>query len=185
VPEVKVSTVVSASCEDVYDLLEDLSRRPAFTDHYLKDFRLARPDPRGKGASARFLMARRLLGERAEIRITETDRPHRLVEAGRMGRRGRSEISTVYELEPDGERCRLRVTTLLDPKTGVDRFRQRGAGRWLKRNTKKALARLRRLFEDPADGPPPRVSIAGYEPHTAPRFGDHVQGPTKTATADG
>lgn len=184
-PEVKVSTVVSAPCEDVFDLLEDLSRRPSFTDHYLKDFRLARPDPRGVGASARFLIARRFWGERAEIRITESDRPQRLVEAGRIGRRGRSEISAVYELEPDGERCRLRVTTRLEPKTAVDRFRQRGAGRWLKKNGKKALSRLRRLLEDPAKDPPPRVTIAGYEPHTAPRFGDHVQGPTEAAAADG
>ena len=184
-PEVNVSTVVSASCEEVFDVLEDLSRRPAFTDHYLKDFRLARPDPRGVGASARFLMARRFWGERAEIRITESERPRRLVEGGGLGRRGRSEISTVYELEPDGDGCRVRVTTRLTPTTAVDRFRQRGAGRWVKRNTKKSLNRLRRLLEDPAKGPPPRVTIAGYESHTAPRFGDHVQGPTKTAAADG
>ena len=184
-PEVKVSAVVSASCEDVFALLEDLSRRPAFTDHYLKDFRLARPDPVGVGASARFLVARRFWGERAEVRITEADCPRRLVEAGQLGRRGRSEISTVYDLEPDGERCRLRVTTRIEPKTSVDRFRQRGLGRWLKRRTKKALSRLRRVLEDPAQGPPQRVGIAGYEPHTAPRFGDHVQGPTRTAPADG
>jgi ribosome-associated toxin RatA of RatAB toxin-antitoxin module len=87
VREVKVSTVISASCEDVFDLVEDLSRRPSFTDHYLKDFRLARSNPRGLGASARFLLARRVFSERAETRIVECDRPRRVVEEGRIGRR--------------------------------------------------------------------------------------------------
>jgi len=184
--EVKVSTVISASCEDVFDLLEDFSRRPAFTDHYMKDFRLARPNPCGEGASARFLLDRRIFSERAELRIVESDRPRRIVEEGRVGRRGRSTLSAVYELEPDADGgCRVSLSTRSEPKTAVDRLRQRGAHRWVRHNTKKALDRLRRLLEEPSDGPPQRVTVAGYERHTAPRFGDHVQGPQKTAAADG
>jgi uncharacterized protein YndB with AHSA1/START domain len=185
VREVKVSTVISASCEDVFDVLEDLSQRPAFSDHYLKDFRLSRANPRGTGATARFLFARRIFAERAEIRILECERPHRIVEEGSVGRLGRSSLSAVYELQPEASGCRVELTTSSEPKTAVDRLRQRGARRWIHRNTKKALTRLRKLLEDPGSGPSERVTVAGYEPHTAPRFGDHVRGPQKTAAADG
>lgn len=178
--------MISVPCEDVFDLLEDLSRRPAFTDHYLKDFRLARSNPRGEGASARFLLDRRIFSERAETRIVECERPRRIVEEGRVGRRGRSTLSAVYELqpEPDGG-CRVEQTTRSEPKTAVDRLRQRGAHRWIRRNAKKALGRLRRLLEEPSAGSPQRVTVAGHEPHTGPRFGDHVERPKKTAAADG
>ncbi len=181
-----MSTVISAPCEDVFDLVADLSHRPAFADHYLKDFRLARPNPRGMGASARFLLNRRIFSERAEIRITECDRPRRIVEEGRVGRRGRSGLSAVYEFhaEPGGG-TRVELITASEPKTAVDRFRQRGAHRWIRRGTKTALERLRRIFEEPAEGALQRVTVAGFEPHTAPRFGDHVQVPGKTAATDG
>ena len=184
--EVKVSTVISASCEEAFDLIQDLSRRPAFTDHYLKDFRLARSNPRGEGAAARCLLDRALLGERAEIRIVRCERPRTVVEEGSLGRRGRSKLSSVYELTAEGDgRCRVEFTTRAEPGTAMDRLRQRGAHRWLRRQSNKAMKRLRRLLEEPSSGPPSRVTIAGYEPHTAPRFGDHVQGPTKAAAADG
>jgi uncharacterized protein YndB with AHSA1/START domain len=183
--EVKVETVIKASCEEVFDVLEDLSQRPAFSDHYMKDFRLSRANPRGEGATARFLLDRRIFPDRAEIRIAECERPHRIVETGCVGRLGRSTISAQYELQPDSDGCRLQLTTSSEPKTSVDRLRQRGAHRWVRRNTKKALDRLRDLLEDPPAGPTQRVTVAGYEPHTAPRFGDHVQAPSKTAAADG
>lgn len=183
--EVKVSTVISASCEDVFDVVSDLSRRPAFTDHYMKDFRLARSNPKGCGASARFLLDRRLFSERAEIRITDCERPRRMAEEGRLGRRGRSTLAAVYELQPADGGCRIEVTTSSEPKTAVDRLRQRGLQRWVRRRTKKSLDRLRRLLEEPSAEVPERVTVAGYEPHTAPRFGDHVRGPRKTTAADG
>jgi uncharacterized protein YndB with AHSA1/START domain len=183
--EVKVSTVISAPCEDVFDLVSDLSRRPGFTDHYLKDFRLARPDPQGIGASARFLLGRRLFGDRAEIRITECDRPRRIVEEGRLGRRGRSSLSATYEFEREDGGCRVELTTRTEAKTGVDRLRHRGLPSWLRRHTKKSLDRLRRLLEEPTAEAPEQVTVAAYEPHTAPRFGDHVRAPRKTTAGDG
>ena len=184
--QVKVSTVISAPCEDVFDLVADLSHRPAFTDHYLKDFRLSRSNPRGAGASARFLLDRPVFAERAELSITECDRPHRIVEEGRVGRRGRSSLSAVYEFRAEpGGRTHVELTVASEPKTAVDRFRQRGAHRWIRRKAKTALGRLRRIFEEPDGGALERVTVAGFEPHTAPRFGDHVQVPRKTAATDG
>ena len=184
--EVKVDTVISSSCEEVFDVVSDLSRRPAFSDHYLEDFRLARPDPQGVGASARFLLGRRFLGDRGEIRITRCERPHLIEEEGRVGRRGRSTIAFVYELRPsDDGGCRIELTTRTNAGTAVDRFRQRGMPSWLRRRTGKALDRLRKLLEEPASDAGGRVTVAGYEPHTAPRFGDHVRAPRKTTATDG
>jgi len=42
--EVTVSTVISAPREDVFDFVCDLAARPAYTDHYMRDYRLAREE---------------------------------------------------------------------------------------------------------------------------------------------
>ncbi len=68
----------------------------------------------------------------------------------------------------------MELTTYSEPKTAVDRLRQRGAHRWIKRQSKKALVRLRRIFEEPQNEELPRASIAGYDAANAPRFGAHV-----------
>lgn len=184
-PDVTVSTVISAPPEAVFDLVADLSARPAFTDHYMQDFRLARANPRGHGAAARFLLRRRLFKDYAEISISECERPRRIVEEGRLGRRGRSRLSSVYEFAEESGGTRVRLTVSNEPKTAVDRLRQRALPGWLKRQSKRALDRLRRIFEEPHDGALERVRVAGSEPHTAPRFGAHVTVPGKTAAGDG
>ena len=53
----------------------------------------------------------------------------------------------------------------------MDRLRELGAAGWVRRQTSKALNRLRLIFEDPPSGDLKRASIAGYEPDKAPRFG--------------
>ena len=184
-PDVTVSTVISAPREAVFDLVADLSARPAFTDHYMKDFRLARANPRGLGAAARFLLARRVFKDYAEISISECERPNRIVEEGRVGRRGRSRLSTVYEFAEEQGGTRVEVTVSSDPKTAVDRLRQRGLPGWIKRQSGRALERLRRILEEPQDGALQRVTVAGSEPHTAPRFGAHVTVPGKAAAGGG
>jgi hypothetical protein len=184
-PEVTVSKVISAPRGAVFDLVGDLSVRPSFTDHYMKDFRLARANPRGLGAAARFQLRRRFFKDYAEIVISEYDRPNRIAEEGRVGRRGRSRLDTVYEFtEEEGGTC-VRVTVSSEPTTGVDRTRQRSLPGWLKRHTGRGLDRLSRIFEEPRDGQLIRVDVAGSEPHTAPRFGGHVTVPGKAAAGDG
>jgi hypothetical protein len=39
---ITLQTVISAPREQVFELLGDLSRRVAWCDHYMKDYRLAR-----------------------------------------------------------------------------------------------------------------------------------------------
>ena len=95
--EVTVSTVISAPREQVFDYVCDLAARPSYTDHFMRDYRLARVDPVGVGAAARFLLKAPLAKEYAELQITEADRPRQIIEEIRVGRRGAT------------ARCRLRV----------------------------------------------------------------------------
>ena len=93
---------------------------------------------------------------------------------GRVGIRGRSRLVAIYDFIPESGATRVELTTYSEPKTWVDRIRQRGAHRWIRRQSNKALKRLRRIFEEPTDGELSRVGIAGYDPAKAPRFGAHV-----------
>ena len=172
--QVTVNIVISAPREQIFDFVADLSRRPAYCDHYLKDYRLARANPVGKGAAARFLLDGPVFNERADLAIVEVNRPRRIVEEGRVGIRGRSRLIAIYDFVPEGSATRVELTTYSEPKTAVDRLRQRGAHRWIRRQSKKALVRLRKIFEEPQDRALPRASIAGYDPAKAPRFGAHV-----------
>ena len=123
---VTVHAVISAPREEIFDLLADLSRRPAWTDHWLGEYRLARANPVGLGAAARFAIDPPLRPRQwAEISIAEIDRPRRIVEAGRIGRIGRSEFTAVYELEAAGPGAtRVSMTTWTDPGHPMDALRE-------------------------------------------------------------
>lgn len=184
--QVTVETVISAPREDVFDFVGDLSLRPSFADHYLKDYRLARANPVGKGAAARFLLDTPVFSERAGIQITEYDRPRRIVEEGGVGRRGRSRLVAVYDFTSEaGGTTRVEMTTFSEPGNWVDRFKHTGAHRWIRRQSKKALKRLKEQLEEPGRKELKRVTVAGYEPVKAPRFGAHVPVEHETAPADG
>ena len=173
--QVTVHASISAPREEIFDFVADLAGRPAYTDHYLRDYRLARPNAYGLGAAARFLLKAPLAKEYGELTIVECDRPKRIVEEVRIGRLGRNRSVAVYEFVPEsGGVTRVELTTYSDPATAIDRLKQVGAAGWMKRQTKTALERLRKLFEEPPDGPPPRASVAGYEPLKAARFGSRT-----------
>lgn len=172
--EVTVSTIISAPREEVFDFVCDLAGRPAYTDHFMHDYRLARVQPIGVGAAARFKLDAPLSNQYAELTITEADRPRRIIEEIRVGRRGRNRSVAVYDFTRESAGVtRVELTTFSEPATKVDRFREIGAAGWMRRKTRKSLDRLRMLFEEPPKGPPKRASIAGYEPDKAARFGAH------------
>lgn len=170
--QVTVDVHISAPRERVFDVVADLGARPAFTDHYLGDYRLARINPYGLGAAARFELRAPLAREYAELSIVEFDRPRRIVEDVRVGRRGRNRSLAVWEfLEEAGGLTHVELTTYSEPATLIDRLKEIGAAGWVKRQTKLALERLRLIFEDPPEGELARVTVAGYEPQKAARFG--------------
>jgi uncharacterized protein YndB with AHSA1/START domain len=171
VRQVTVATTISAPREAVYDFVADLAARPAYTDHYQEDYRLARANPVGKGAAARFKMR----GQYAELSIREADRPRQIVEDMRVGRRGRNRAVAVYDFIPEaGGLTRVELTSYGEPATPIDRLKELGLTGWVKRNTKKSLERLRLVFEDPPKQPLARATVAGFEPAKSARFGAHT-----------
>ncbi len=171
---VTVDTVISASREAVFDFLGDLANHVAFTDHFMSDFRLARLNSEGLGAAARFRLENPGPKQWAEVQFTVFERPRLIVEEGRSGRWGRNKFWTVWELSPEGKGTRVELTFRSEPGTRWDSFKEAlGARRWVKAQNKAALARLRKVFEDPRDEPLARATVAGLEPMTLPRFGAH------------
>ena len=160
--EVTVSTTISAPREDIFDFVCDLAARPAYTDHFMDDYRLARVQPVGVGAAARFRLDAPLANEYAELTITKADRPRQIIEEIRVGRRGRSRSVAVYDFTRESAGVtRVELTTFSEPATMVDRFRQFGAAGWIRRKTNKSLDRLRMIFEEPQRVPPKRVDHRG------------------------
>jgi uncharacterized protein YndB with AHSA1/START domain len=173
--QVTVDVYISAPREQVFDFVADLGARPAFTDHYQGDYRLARINPYGLGAAARFELRAPMAREYAELAIVEFDRPRRIVEEVKVGRRGRNRSLAVYEfLAEAGGLTHVELTTYSEPATAIDRLKEIGAAGWLGRQTRLSLERLRLVFEDPPEGELARVTVAGYDPLKAARFGAHT-----------
>jgi uncharacterized protein YndB with AHSA1/START domain len=176
---VTVHASISAPREEVFDYVADLANHVAFCDHYLSDVRLARARSDGPGAALRFRVNSPFGSQWAEVAVVEHDRPRRLVEEGRAGRVGRSRFWTVYDFGRESDRMtRVELTTWSEPASRADALRESlGARRWLRRQNKTALERLRRVFEEARDEPLARTTVAGLEPLKAPRFGARVQRP--------
>jgi len=170
---VTVQTSIAAPREAVFDYVGDLAGRVAYSDHYMKDVHLTRPRSSGKGAAARFKLDAPGAAQWAEIVIVEAERPRRIVEEGRIGRLGRSRFSAVYELLSEEEGLtRVELTISTEPGTRLDALKEvLGGRRWVARQSKVALDRLRMIFEQESSAPLARTRVAGYEPLTAPRFG--------------
>jgi uncharacterized protein YndB with AHSA1/START domain len=173
--EVTVSATISAPREQVFDAVCDLSIRPSFTDHFMDDYRLARVQPVGVGAAARFKLDLPLANEYAELTITKADRPRQIIEELRVGRRGRNRSVAVYDFTRESAHVtRVELTTFSEPATLIDRLKEIGAAGSIRRKTSKALDRLRLMFEEPDRAKLTRATIAGYEPDKAARFGAHA-----------
>lgn len=170
---VRAHVTISAPREEVYDFVADLANRVAWCDHWQKEFRLTRPRAYGEGAAARFRAEAPFNTTWAEATIVKADRPRVLREQLRLGRLGRTPGYAQYDFEPVGTATRVEFAIWTEPATRLDAFKETlGTHRWLKRQVKKSLNRLRAIFEErPADEPLPRATIAGFEPSKAARFG--------------
>lgn len=160
---ISLTTAVDAPRERVFDLICDLSRRPAYTDHFLSDFRLERLQPYGAGAAARFRVGAPGRLVYMETVISAAERPHKIVERGRGGRWDRIPVQTVWELKQGpGPMTSLTLTFWTQPSNPFDRVRELGAERWWRRRWGKALRRLREQLESGRD-PGRRVAVAGAD----------------------
>jgi uncharacterized protein YndB with AHSA1/START domain len=171
---VNVQASISAPREEVYDYIADLALRPAWCDHYLKDYRIAHPRSTGVGAAARYLIDAPLSSLYMEVTIVEADSPRRLVERAHGGRNGRTKGGVTWELTRSGSGLtRVEMTTWFEPGTPREALKQRlGMRGWMHRQSKTALERLRLIFEEGSTEPLARVTLAGFEPMKAPRFGE-------------
>ena len=86
---------IDAPRERVFDFLCDLANRPAFTDHFISQYRLERLESRGVGAAARLRVARRHVW--METVIVEVSPP-----ATGSSSRARRAGSTGFRSPPDG-----------------------------------------------------------------------------------
>ena len=169
---VEARIVISAPREDLFDFIVDVGARPAWHDHYLKDFRLTRVNPVGVGAGAAFLIDAPLFAQRAEFQIVEAQRPRLIVERGRIGRFGRTTGWVEWELSSDYGHTEVTMTSWTEPGIRWDAFKESlGVRGWLKRRESGALKRLRMIFEERPEQPLARATVAGYEPLKAARFG--------------
>jgi uncharacterized protein YndB with AHSA1/START domain len=171
---VTVQASISAPREEIYDYVVDLALRPAWCDHYLKDYRLAHPRSAGKGAAARYLIDAPMSRLYMEVTIVEAESPRRIVERAHGGRNLRTKGGVTWELTRAGAGLtRVEMTAWHDAGTPREAFKQRlGMHSWMSRQSKTALERLRLIFEEGTDRPLARTSIAGFEPLKAPRFGE-------------
>jgi uncharacterized protein YndB with AHSA1/START domain len=170
---VRAHVTISAPREEVYDFVADLANRVAWCDQYQREFRLTRPRSSGEGAAARFHMKMRLNHTWVETAVVEAARPRVLRETLRLYRLGRTPGFAEYTFEPVGSAAtRIELVLWTEPATRLDAFKESlGGRRWLRRQVKASLSRLRKIFEERPEAPLARATIAGFEPAKAARFG--------------
>jgi hypothetical protein len=155
-----VSRAIDAPRERVFDFLRDLANRPAFTDHFLADYRLQRFESAGVGAAARMRIEKP--GLWMETVIVEASAPYRILEQGKGGRLDRIPILTAWEIVEGPAAVTSEVTVRFgtEPTHPLDRLRElRHGARFYRRQWSTALSRLKELIE--SGRPAERVRIAG------------------------
>jgi uncharacterized protein YndB with AHSA1/START domain len=173
---VTAHTYISAPREDVFDLIADLSYRPAWTGHFMSEFRLDTPRSSGAGAGARYRLDAPFYKQWVETDIIDAERPRAIVEATKGGRGNRTTGEVLFELSREGRGLtRVDMTIWSEPGTPREAVKEKlGARPWLRRKAKVALDRLREILEEQPDRPLPRATVAAWEPMKAPRFGTRV-----------
>ena len=159
---VSATTTIDAPREQVFAVIADLANRPAFCDHFMTGFHLERLSSRGLGAAARFHVAAKRFNMWMDTVIVEVDAPHRLLERGRGGHANRMAVGTAWELvESAAATTEITVSFWTEPSNTLDAVRGKlGAGRWHRRQWKRALRRLRDLIESGDEVVPVRVAGA-------------------------
>jgi len=162
VQPVTASITIARPREEVFAYLADIANHPEFSDHYLKDWRLTRLESSGRGAGARFKIDApfQRFGW-ADMSFVEVEPPFRIVAVGRGGKFNRIRTYAEWTLHPTGGGTRVDFMTETEPALATDRLLESfGLRGWFKRNTGKALRRLRRILEED-DGRGHRATVGG------------------------
>ena len=149
-----VSTTIAKPREEVFEYLADIANHAEFSDHYLVDWHLLREDSYGKGAGARFRVKAPLSRfSWADVSLAELTSPYRIVEKGRGGKFNRVRTLGTYTLSPGASgTTKVEFTLETEPALFSDRLIETLGGRmWIRRQSAKALRRLRTILEEGRD----------------------------------
>jgi uncharacterized protein YndB with AHSA1/START domain len=171
---VTLESFISAPREEVFDLVGDLARRIAWTDHFQAEYHLAHPISSGHGAAARYRTGPPF--QKAlytEVTIREYDRPRHIFEDGKEGRLNRSLVQITWDFSQEGPNLtRVAFDMRTQPGRRLEAVAQAlGAHGYYERQWRIALERLRMIFEERPEGELARATIAAYEPLKAARYG--------------
>lgn len=160
---VTVSVIIDRPREEIFDYLVDIANHPEFSDHYLEKWRLTREDSVGHGAGARYRLKRRFNRFAWEdITLVDVKPPHTIVGVGRGGKFNRVKSYSSWRLSPaSGGGTKVEYTTETEPAMFTDRMSEAwGLRGWMKRQSGKALRRLRAILED-GEERGTRATVAG------------------------
>jgi len=166
VDPVSASINIQRPREEVFAYLQDIANHPEFLGHVLRDFRLTREDPIGRGAGARF-RAKVPFNRFAhyDLTFTTVEAPFRIAFVGRGGKYERTLLHGEWRVVEDGHGSRVDVRVETEPKLPSDRLIeavscQRGIAR---RGLRKGLLRLRAILEEGRESAKTgsRATIAG------------------------
>jgi len=159
---VSASITIDVPRERVYALVADLANRPAFCDHFMRDFHLQRIESTGVGATARYRADAKRFKIWMETVIEELDPPYLVREAGRGSRMDRMPVFTAWEMVDAGpEATEVTVSFWTEPTNVFDKLKgSLGAARWYRRQYARALRRLREILESSEAVEPLRVGGA-------------------------
>jgi uncharacterized protein YndB with AHSA1/START domain len=166
VDPVTVNVTIDRPREEVFAYLADVANHPEFSDHYRKQWRLTRENSEGRGAGARYKRDARF--DRFgyyDLNFAELEPPYRLIAVGRGGKYNRIETFEQWTLEPaSGGGTRLEYMFESTPPLPTDRLVEGLSGRrgWTRRNSAKALRRLRSILEENRDRGA-RATVAGLD----------------------
>jgi uncharacterized protein YndB with AHSA1/START domain len=146
-----VTTTIAKPREEVFEYLADIANHAEFTDHYLKNWHLTRVDSYGAGAGARFRVKAPLSRfSWADVTFAEVQPPFRILERGRGGKFNRIRMIGTYTLSPGaGGTTKVEFTFETLPVMLSDKLMDTFGGRaWTRRQSAKALRRLRLILEE-------------------------------------
>ena len=170
---VVLDSYISAPREEIFAFLSDLAYRPAWTDHFQREFHMTRTWSDRTGAAARY-RTDPPFGKQiySDLAIVTLDPPRRIVEEGVQGRLNKSRVQLVWDIVQEGPSLtKVSLEMRTEPRGKMAELSEIGAHGYYKRRWKTALDRLRKIFEERPEGDLARATIAGYEPLKAPRYG--------------
>jgi hypothetical protein len=144
---VTVSVDVPTDREEVYAFLDVLGNHEPFTDHMMVDWELSGP-PAGVGATATAKVRTPGSNEIIEVKVTEAEPPHRIVEesVSAGGKRRTRGTYTLDELSEGGTRISFELTWLQAPRN--ERMVAPLMRAFMRRANARAMRRLAKILRN-------------------------------------